>query len=107
MNPFLVLDVTPDCSDEDVRAAYHRLLREFPPEKFPSEFQQIHEAATALRTERDRWHCHLLHQPASVQSPLEALEAFARLPGRARPPGFPAFKSLLRACAGAARKTRP
>lgn len=107
MNPFLVLGVTASCTDEEVRAAYHRLLREFPPEKFPIEFQQIHEAATALRTERKRWHCHLLHQPKETQSPLEALEAFARLPGRSRPSGFAAFKSLLRASASAARKTRP
>lgn len=106
MNPFLVLNVTPDCSDEEVRTAYHRLLREYSPEKFPLEFQQIHEAATALQTERDRWRVHLLHQPERPQSPLEALEAFARLPGRSSPPGFAAFKSLLRASASAARKSR-
>lgn len=107
MSPFLVLGLTPDCSDEDVRSAYHRLLREYPPEKFPVEFQQIHEAAAALRTERDRWKTHLLHQPEGIRSPLETLETFARLPGRSQPPGFPAFKSLLRACSSAARKNQP
>jgi len=104
MNPFIVLDLPPDCTDEQVRAAYHKLLRQYPPESFPVEFQMIQESATALKTARDRWRCHLFHLPSGTESPLEVLHQFCRLPGRARPPGFPAFKSLLRAGASAARQ---
>ncbi len=104
MNPFVVLDLPPDCTDEQVRAAYHRLLRQYPPEAFPAEFQAVQEAATALKTERDRWRLHLFYQPAETESPMEVLHKFSKLPGRSRPPGFPAFKSLLRAAASAARQ---
>lgn len=104
MNPFLVLDVPTTASDAEVRAAYQRLLRRFPPEHRPTQFQQIQEAYQALRTERDRWRWRLLHLPAGHGSPLEAVEDFARLPGRAVPPGAPAFKTFLRGCAAAARR---
>jgi len=105
MNPFLVLNLPPDCTDEQVRDAYHELLRRYPPESSPSEFQMIQEAAAALRTARDRWRCHLFHQPSEAVGPLEVLGRFSRLPGRSRPPGFPALKALLRACASAARQS--
>jgi curved DNA-binding protein CbpA len=102
MNPFVVLNLPRDCTDEQVREAYHRLLRQYPPEQFPAEFQRIQEAAAALKTERDRWKCHLFYRPEEPISPMETLEVFSRLPGRIQPPGFPAFKSFLRANAAAA-----
>ncbi len=105
MNPFIVLDVDPGCSDEEVRTAYHSLIRRYPPESFPDEFQLIQEAAAALKTERMRWHEFLFRRPPTEASPMECLEKFARLPGRQKPPGQPAFQSLLRACAASARKT--
>jgi curved DNA-binding protein CbpA len=105
MNPFVVLDLPPDCTDEQVRDAYHRLLRQYPPETFPVEFQAIQEAANALKTERDRWRVHLFHHPPELEAPLEVLHRFSKLPGRSRPPGYPAFKSLLRAAASAARQS--
>lgn len=105
MSPFIILDLPRDCSDADVRAAYHKMLRRYPPETCPDEFQQIQEAAGHLETERQRWACHLLYHNPEVQSPLETLQAFAGLPGRSRPPGLAAFKTLTRACAAAARKS--
>jgi curved DNA-binding protein CbpA len=108
MNPFLVLNLPPDCTDEQVRGAYHELLRKYPPELFPAEFQMIQESATALKTARDRWRCHLFQLPSDAESPLGVVKKFSRLPGRAQPPGLPAFKSLLRASASAARQaTKP
>lgn len=104
MNPFLVLDVPLDASDADVRAAYQSLLRRFPPERRPEQFQIIQEAYQALRTQRDRWHWRLRHLGSGHDGPLEALENFARLPGRIRPPGAAVFQSFLRSCAGAAKR---
>jgi len=102
MNPFLVLDVPVGVSDDEVRAAYQSLLRRFPPEHHPDEFQLIQEAYQSLRTARDRWRWRLLHLENGHDGPLEALERFARLPGRLHPPGAPAFRRLLRSCAAAA-----
>ena len=104
MNPFLVLDVPLDASDADVRAAYQSLLRRFPPERRPEQFQIIQEAYLSLRTERERWSWRLLHLGGGGDGPLEALENFARLPGRIRPPGATAFRGFLRSCAGAAKR---
>ena len=106
MNPFIVLNLPADCTDEQVRSAYHSLLRKYPPETSPAEFQMIQEAATALKSAGARWRCHLFHQPAEAESPLEVLRRFSRLPGRSCPPGFSAFKSLLRASASAARQSQ-
>ncbi len=106
MNPFIVLDLPRNCTDDQVRSAYHTQLRKFPPEKFPDEFQMIQEASIALKTERDRWRCHLWYRSSAPLSPLAVLEEFSKLPGRAHPAGFPAFKSLLRASATAARKSQ-
>ena len=104
MDPFLVLDVGLDATDAEVRAAYQALLRRFPPEQRPSQFQLIQEAYQALRTERERWRWRLLHLDASNDGPLEALENFARMPGRFRPPGATALRDLVRACGAAAMR---
>jgi hypothetical protein len=104
MNPFLVLDLPLGCTDDQVRAAYHERLRQHTPEQDPAGFQMLQEAYAALRTERDRWRWHLLNQDLPAESPLEALEKLARLPGRARLPGTAALQSLLTACAAAAQR---
>jgi len=104
MNPFVILDVPLDVTDEGVRAAYQALLRRYPPEHRPAQFQQIQEAYQDLRTERDRWRWRLFHLGGGCEGPLEALEQFARLPGRMKPPGAPAFRQLLRGCASAAQR---
>ncbi len=102
MNPFLVLDVPVDATDEQVRAAYQNLLRRYPPEHRSREFQIIQEAYQATRTAADRHHWLLFHLPTARIGPLEALENFARLPGRMKPPGAAAFLTFLRGCANAA-----
>ena len=98
MDPFLVLNVGLDASDAEVRAAYQALLRRFPPEQRPQQFQQVQEAYQALRTEPERWRWRLLHLEDDHDGPLEALENFARLPGRMRPPGATALRDLVRGC---------
>jgi DnaJ-class molecular chaperone len=107
MNPFLVLDVPVTATDEVVRAAYQRLLRRFSPEHRPEEFQMIQEAYQALRTARDRWQWRLFHLPKERTGPLRAVETFARMPGRARPPGAAAFRAFLGACATSASRQPP
>jgi len=104
MNPFLVLDVPLTASDAEVRAAYQALLRRFTPEQRPRQFQLIQEAYQALRSERERWRWRVLHLETSDHGPLEALEEFARLPGRLRPPGAAALREMLRGCASAAMR---
>lgn len=102
MNPFLALDVPMDATDEQVRAAYQKLLRRYPPEHRPREFQIIQEAYQETKTAADRRRWLLFHLPTGRISPMEALENFARLPDRMKPPGAAAFRTFLRGCANTA-----
>ncbi len=101
MNPFLVLDVPVDATDEQVRSAYQILLRRYPPEHRPQEFQIIQEAYQATRTAADRLRWQLFHVQNSRSGPLETLENFAHLPGKMKPPGAAALRSFLHGCAKA------
>lgn len=55
-DPYITLGIHENVSDEDVKAAYHAKLREFPPEDFPEEFSAISEAYDAIRSESARTH---------------------------------------------------
>jgi curved DNA-binding protein CbpA len=102
MNPFIVLNLPYDCSDEDVRGSYQKLLRSHSPERHPEQFQVIQEAYQALINESARWNWRLFNTKKDQRSPVEALAEFAHLPGRSHPPGDLAFRQLLTACTAAA-----
>ena len=102
MNPFLILDLPLDTDAAEVRAAYQKLLRRYPPETMPEKFQLIQGAYETLRTERDRWQWRLFHDKDEASGPLEALRSFSRLPDRMKPPGAKPFRTFLQACGEAA-----
>lgn len=52
--PFEILGIAPHADDEEIRAAYLRKVKEFPPEKAPAEFEKIRDAWEALRDPRRR-----------------------------------------------------
>ncbi|HJV48526.1 MAG TPA: DnaJ domain-containing protein [Geothrix sp.] len=57
MNPFNVLEIPPDASPEDIKAAYHRLAKRWHPDRFTgaekveaeSKFRELAEAFSALK----------------------------------------------------------
>ncbi len=104
INPFIVLDLPVTATDEEVRAAYQRLLRKYPPEQRPREFQIIQEAYTSLRTRRDRLKWRLFHLQEDWEGPQQALDEFTSIPGILRPPGAAAFRAYLTSCAAAAKR---
>lgn len=53
-DPYLLLGLPEDVTDEQVRAAYHRQLRLHPPEQSPERFAAISEAYETVRTLEDR-----------------------------------------------------
>lgn len=106
MNPFLVLGVGIETTDEEVRAAYRALLRRFTPEHRPVQFQMIQEAYNVLRTERDRIKWRLSHVPKESQTLIEVVDNFSRVPGAMRPPGATAFRSFLQGCAAASLRAQ-
>lgn len=48
-DPWKVLGITYDASDDEVRQAYLALVREFPPDREPVEFAKIREAYDLLK----------------------------------------------------------
>jgi curved DNA-binding protein CbpA len=56
-SPYQDLGITPDATPTEIKAAYHRKLREFPAHTYPSEFKAIRAAYEALgsgKTTRDQ-----------------------------------------------------
>ena len=57
MNPFNVLEISPDASPEDIKAAYHRLAKRWHPDRFmgaekaeaEARFRELAEAFSALK----------------------------------------------------------
>jgi curved DNA-binding protein CbpA len=54
MSPRDVLGVALNATDEEIRAAYVRKIKEFPPDRCPEEFEQVRDAYNALRDPRTR-----------------------------------------------------
>ncbi len=49
IDPYEVLSVSPDATEEQIRQRYLALVREFPPEQEPKRFAEIRQAYDQLR----------------------------------------------------------
>jgi curved DNA-binding protein CbpA len=49
-----VLGIPPNAQDKEIRAAYLRKVKEFPPDRSPEEFERIRDAYETLRDPRRR-----------------------------------------------------
>ena len=70
-DPRILLGVAPQASDEEIRAAYLRKLREYPPDRNPDEFELVRDAYEQLRDRRRRVE-HTLFS-CDPEAPLESL----------------------------------
>ncbi|WP_373500018.1 J domain-containing protein [Desulfococcus sp.] len=52
--PHLVLGISDNAADAEIRSRYLELVKQYPPETAPVRFQQITEAYEALRNRRKR-----------------------------------------------------
>jgi curved DNA-binding protein CbpA len=53
-DPWKTLGITPQATEDDIRAAYLRGVKEHPPERSPEEFERIRDAYELLRDPRRR-----------------------------------------------------
>jgi curved DNA-binding protein CbpA len=56
-----ILGIGPDASDDEIRAAYLRLIKEHPPDRDPEQFERIRDAYDRLRDPRRRTRDLLFH----------------------------------------------
>ena len=70
-DPREVLGVPPNAGEEEIRAAYLRKVKEYPPDRSPEEFEKIRDAFETLRDPRKRTRAMLL--AADPGAPLAAL----------------------------------
>jgi len=53
-DPYQVLGIPTEAGDAEIRAAYLRKVKEFPPERAPQEFEKVRDAYETLRDPRRR-----------------------------------------------------
>ena len=53
-DPRNILEVGPEASGEEIRAAYLRKIRQYPPDRHPAEFEKVRDAYEILRDPRSR-----------------------------------------------------
>jgi len=70
-DPWLVLDVPPEAGDDEIRAAYTRKVKEYPPDRCGPEFEQIRDAYDQLKDPYRR--AKYLILGATPDRPLESL----------------------------------
>ncbi|MGF1615898.1 MAG: DnaJ domain-containing protein [Gammaproteobacteria bacterium] len=82
-NPFQVLGVPDTADDVEIKKAYLKQVRQYPPERAPERFQTIRRAFESIQTRRDRLRYQLFQ--AEPPSPAELLEALVPEQGSGRP----------------------
>ena len=53
-DPHHILELDPEASDEEIRAAYLRKIKQHPPERDPEAFERVRDAYDILRDPRRR-----------------------------------------------------
>jgi curved DNA-binding protein CbpA len=64
-NPYQVMGLAPTATEQEIRRAYFRLVREHPPERDPDQFKRIRAAYEILRdpARRAEWDLFVAVQP--------------------------------------------
>ena len=50
LNPYQILEIPKDAAQEEIKNAYFRLIKKYPPEKDPEKFKTIRAAYESLKT---------------------------------------------------------
>lgn len=70
-DPRQVLEIEAEAGDEEIRAAYLRKVKQYPPDRSPREFERVRDAYDMLRDPRQRTRQLLL--AADPKQPLASL----------------------------------
>jgi DnaJ-class molecular chaperone len=97
-NPYLILRVTRDSTDVEIRRAYLDGVREFPPETAPERFQAISHAYELIRDETARMQCYLFNNELPGATPVETFTNYCAAAPVPKPLPFEEMKAFLRSC---------
>ncbi len=80
ITPYEILEVAEDAGDAQVKKAYLGMVRRYPPERFPDDFQRIYRAYELIKTEDDRLAYRLFHcaLPAPAEIAAVLLQSVAK-----------------------------
>ena len=98
LDPYLILDVPRQTTDDEVRKAYLKAIRDCPPEQDSARFQRIQRAYDTIKTQRLRLKHGLFNHEPPMPEDLMAQAATRFTPNPARP-DLATFQALLRRCA--------
>jgi DnaJ-domain-containing protein 1 len=70
-DPRKTLGVSVDADEEEIRVAYLKKIKEYPPDRLPVEFERIRDAYQTLRDPRIRMR--IMLQSADPEAPLASL----------------------------------
>ncbi len=101
--PYETLEVAEDAGDSQVKKAYLGMVRRYPPERFPDDFQRIYRAYELIKTEDDRLAYRLFH--CALPAPAEIADVLLQSVAKKDPLNREAFLKQLDAdlrglCAG-------
>lgn len=71
--PYEVLETPENSDDNQVKKAYLTMVRRYPPERCPDDFQRIYRAYEQIKTEEDRLAYRLFNCAAPTSADIAAL----------------------------------
>lgn len=71
--PYETLEVKDSADDTEIKKAYLHMVRRYPPERFPDDFQRIRRAYELIKTEEDRLSYRLFHSELPDPADIAAL----------------------------------
>jgi curved DNA-binding protein CbpA len=98
MNPYLVLGVPLDASDQQIRSAYLAAIKLATPESDPERFKLLAAAHEQIKDERSRKRYELLTRECPGDSPLDVLRRYLPFAPVPTPLGLESLKEFLRLC---------
>jgi curved DNA-binding protein CbpA len=104
MNPYLVLGVSTNASDQTIREAYLNGIKEATPDSDPKRFQSLNLAYEKIKDESHRFQHLLFNCDCPAESPLGTLSSYARCRRQFDPLSFDSLKEFLRSQAAVGAK---
>ena len=94
--PYAILGVSENATQEEIRRAYLERLKEFPPEKDPSRFQEVTDAWHLVENEMARARLKVFGIPQNNFSDMKMRDILSSDKGALRRPGMAFWLKLLK-----------